>query len=213
MRKLLTLLLILPIGAWARATVIDVVAVDIGLSGGRLGITSDDPLSPGDQIGLAIMLNHNPYHDYSTYDGYVLSSMDLDLHISGPATLTAEQGIQPPPPGTLPITIEGVSQSGIEQMAGIFPTPPLGPRSLLQHVYDLFLECNGAGEVTVDLTLYGLSEYAPFNDGDGGPWPRWEAMNEEDLGDLLIYQIPEPITMALLALGALSLRRRGRSLS
>jgi hypothetical protein len=88
MKKLLVLMLVLGLASVASATVIDVVPVDVGTSGGRLG-GMDDMLQVGDVIGLKIVLNSNPYPGYSSYDGYLLSSMALKLDVVGPGSLDA----------------------------------------------------------------------------------------------------------------------------
>jgi hypothetical protein len=77
-------------------------------------------------------------------------------------------------------------------------------------MYDLLLTCTGGGDVAVDLTLAGLTEYAEFKTPSGGPYPEWTQAVDADLGSLVIHQegVPEPMTIALLGLGGLLLRRR-----
>ena len=227
MKKLLVLMLVLGLATAASATVIDVVPVDIGQSGGRTGGV-DDPLEESDVIGLKIVLNSNPYPgtSYPSYDGYILSSMDLDLHISGPGSLDAgTYGKQGPNwqanPGLSPFGVvdaDGDISNGLDQISGVALTP-VGPDLAgavpegVDLMWDLLLHCDGIGDVVIDLTLNGLTEYAVWSNGTGTgpseiPQSVWEAATENDLGDLVIHQIPEPMTVALLGLGGLFLRRR-----
>lgn len=218
MKKVLALLLVLGLASAASATVIDVVALDIGLSEGRLGLSELDPLQESDTIGLAIVLNHNPYPDYPSYDGYLLSSMDLDLHISGPASLDAGtynklgDPVWQYDPGLSPFVVNDNDYhnelgNGLDQIMGVALTPIAGPTDL---VWDLLLHCDGdVGSVVIDLTLNGLTQYSEYKTPGGAPYPGpWIDAVEGDLGDLVIYQIPEPITIALLGIGGLFLRRR-----
>lgn len=213
MKKLLAMLLVLSMASIANATVLDLVAVNIGQSGDRMGGV-EDPLEPSDTIGLKVVLNHNSYGGgYTSYDGYLLSSIDLDLHVSGPGTFSIPLSTK----GAIligrhlnldPFEIFDVTADGIGEVTAVAPSAILGPADIL---WDMFLHCDGPGDVTIDLTLFGLSQYSIFG-GAGGPEDatEWIDMTEGDLGDLVIHQIPEPITMALLGVGGLLLRRRRR---
>ena len=231
MKKLLAMCLVLSMASAANAILIDTVAPvlqvvtnDIGQSGGRTG-TYENPLQPSDVIGVAIIIGHNPYYTtYSpygplpTYDGYLVSSVDLDLHAVGPGSLSVNT-LKTGAPNvstdldsldlTLPVNGDIPRMQGIS-LAGI------GPSEFTEGWSDVIAEgilfhCDGPGQVLLDLTLFGLTEYSPYKDLNGGPFPDgWLPATEEDLGDLIIYQIPEPITMALLGLGGLGLLRRRR---
>ena len=216
MKKLLALLIILSIVNIAGAAVLKVVPVDIGQSDGRLG--TDDPqdmLHESDVIGLAIVLENNPFImnevPYPQYDGYYLSSMDVDLEVGGPGTLYVDEDMFGNPilgvnAGLSPFTWTGIAENAIAKMSGVALTP-IGPGEV-DIIWDLLLHCDGPGEVVINLTLNGLSEYAEAEAATtGGSWV-WAAMTEGDLGDLVIYQIPEPMTVALLGLGGLFLLRR-----
>jgi hypothetical protein len=206
MKKLLVLLLVLGMASMANAYIIEVVTNglgDLGHSG-----TINDRLEPSETIPIKIVLNYNPhyyYPGYVSYDGYMLSMMDLDLHVSGNGSFDAitkldgtikKRHVNFDPWGNSPVT-----DTGVDQMGGIAGTAiGPGPQDL---VWDMFIHCDGPGPIVVDLTLNGLSEYSPYN------YPRdWVALSEGDLGDLVIYNVPEPMTIALLGLGGLFLRRR-----
>ena len=79
----LALIFILPYAS--NATVIDVITQGNG-SKGHAG-TIIDPLEVGELIEIGLTLNHNPYPGWPSYDGYLLSSMDTKLSVSGPGSL------------------------------------------------------------------------------------------------------------------------------
>ncbi len=222
MKKVLALLLVLGLASIAGATVIDVVAVDVGLSEGRLGSSEEDKLLASDVIGIKLVLNHNPYPGsaYPSYDGYLLSSMDLDLHVVGAASMDAgtwdkthTNPIWQYNSGLSPFVVNDNNPwseigNGLDQITAVSLAGVSANLGAVDLMWDLLVHCEGDGNVLIDLTLNGLSEYAEYQTPGGGPYPEWIAMVEEDLGDLTIYQVPEPITLALLGLGGLFLRRR-----
>jgi hypothetical protein len=213
MKKVLALMLVLGMTSLASATIVDVVTVGVG-DLGHAG-TSTDPLYPSETIEIKIVLNADPDPTwyggggYPIYDGYWLSSMDLDLHVSGPGAL-AEKGTglatkmkhntgfgawaEPEP---------AVVDNAIAYLAGT--AAGNGIQGADDLVWNLVIHCEGNGIVDVDLTLHGTSEYSVYASTAGG---TWEKLTELDLGDLVIHQIPEPMTIALLGLGGLFLRRR-----
>jgi hypothetical protein len=89
-------------------------------------------------------------------------------------------------------------------------------------VWDFWLECTGIGPVVLDLDIYqpDKGEYCLYTDAtnaagypkEGGFWITYP-FTDACLGDLTIYQIPEPMTIALLGLGGIGLlsRRRRRA--
>jgi hypothetical protein len=212
MKKLLVLMLVLGLASAASAAVIEVVPVDVGQSGGRLGGV-DDPLEESDVIGIKIVLNGNPYPDYPSYDGYLLSSMDLDLHIVGPGSMDVGTVDKAGAPvwqynaGLSPFGVvdDGDISNGLDQIAGVALTPVQAGDLM----WDLLIHCDGPGDVVVDLTLNGQTDYSTFKTPSGQPYPgEWIMATQEDLKGLVIHQVPEPMTIALLGLGGLFLRRR-----
>ena len=223
MKKVLALILVLGMTSLANATIIDVVTVGLG-DMGHAG-TSEDPLVESETIAIQIVLNHNPYTGYPAFDGYGLDGMDLDLHVSGAGSLEVVQKEIMIAPGVFewvddlqyhedfgvwtqsdPLIVGnqiasmsgGVLEGGIQSQEGGTPL-----------VWNLLIHCDGRGEILVDLTLAGstrVSEY--WNSSTDEPYPEWFYAEEIHLGDLVLYSIPEPMTIALLGLGGLFLRRR-----
>lgn len=210
MKKLLAMLLVMVLGAAANGAVLEVVAYDVGQSEGRTG-TADNWLLVSDVLGVKIVVGHNPYAGYPSYDGYLVSSVDLDLHVVGPGSLSVETSktgdplvqtdldsliVDMPVNGDVP-RMQGISLAGV------------GPGSII--VDGLLYHHEAAGPALLDLTLLGLTEYSPYQTAIGNPYPGgWLAATEDDLGDRTIYEVPEPLTMVLLGIGGVGLwRRRG----
>jgi hypothetical protein len=226
MKKLLILMLVFGLASLANATVVDVVTVGLG-DMGHAG-TEEDPLEESEIIAIQIILNHNPYAGYPSYDGYFTDGVDLDLHVTGAGSLGVVQLLKkgiyyddlqhhadfavwaesdPLIVGNAIASMSGgVLTGGIHGAAGGTPL-----------IWNLYIHCDGDGPVNIDLTLND-GRYAPYGDPAGDPFyadfdPRngtWLAMVEADLGDLTIYQVPEPATIALLGLGSMFLMRRKR---
>jgi len=216
-------MLVLGMASMASATVIDVVAVGGG-SMGHAG-TSEDPLVPSETIAIQIVLNNNPYPGYPAFDGYGTDSVGVDLHVSGPGTLSVVQKEIMVSPGVFewvddlqhhadfsvwsqsdPLIVD----NQIAKMSGGVLEGLIKGEATL--IWNLIIHCDGEGEVVVDLTLQDVdsrySQYVNSSVTPMTPYPDWEPLLEGDLGDLVIHQIPEPMTIALLGLGGLFLRRR-----
>ena len=188
MKKILLIMLILGListsNAVAVETVIDVVAADVGTEG-HAG-TSGDPLVEGETIPIKLVLN----------SGFWLSSMDITLVVSGPGSLSVG-----------PIVTKAGTIYQLEGNSGIVLTPVFsvaengnipsntidrfqaitGPSSPIAGaddlVWNMFVTCTGGGDVPIDLTIYGLSEYSA-----GAAGPPWAIMSDVDLGGLTLYQ-------------------------
>lgn len=223
MKKIVVFMLVLGMASMAaQAVIIDVRTVGLG-SDGHKG-TSTDPLIPSEIIEIEIFVVVNPYtyqgKAYPTYDGYAIIGMDLDLHVSGPGSLEVGQIDLK---GTLFDDLQHHDGFGVwsessplivdNQIAKLKggALPGSEPRAGEVLVYNLFIHCEGIGNVLVELTLG--AEGGKYKDFTPGPLvdPPVIDLLEGDLGELVIHQIPEPMTLGLLALGGLGLLRRRRA--
>jgi PEP-CTERM motif-containing protein len=227
MKKILALLLVFGLASVASAGIINVVTVGTG-SMGHAG-TINDPLDISETIEIKIVMPQTLYPGWPSYNGALLSSMDLDLHVAGPGTLDASEYVGKAEPyspvinghaNIAPFIVQDNGSAdpldwfiadGLDRMGGVATNPvdsSLGDQDL---VWGLIFHCDGYGEVLLDLTLNGLTEIAEFKTPTGDPFEGWRPIMEEELGDLVIHQIPEPVTMTLLGLGGLALIRRRRA--
>ena len=198
MRKLCAVLMVLAMTSTASAGLINLqVDTDTGHGippGGWADNNENGIIDASDDIYLTITL------PAGTSDGY-----NLDIDVTGPGTLS-EYGGGPlanhalaVSEGMFPMTYSGIGGDGnIDQiMHQDFMGAWAGPIDL---VWGLVLHCDGVGPVTLDLTLNGATR---VDLGAG-----WINLEEGDLGNLTIVQVPEPATLVLLGLGGLFLRRR-----
>ena len=204
------------VGSLVEGAVLEVVTYDVGYSEGRTG-TPGLPLEGGDIVGVAIVVGHNPYPGFPSYDGYLVSSVDIDLHVVGPGSLNFD-GDKCKCGGAIfftdldSMTLEQppVVNGDIPRMQGISLAGLGAGGCVIDRAY--YRVDEAYAEVAVlDLTLYGLSEYSPYKTASGGPYPGgWVAMTEDDLGDLVVNLVPEPLTMGLLGFAGMAIWRRRR---
>jgi hypothetical protein len=178
--------------------------------------TASDPLIPSEQIYVDILLNLNPHPTNSSYDGYLLSMFDVDMQVTGPGTLGMDS-VRTWHPNLGPTNDSSLSVSN-NRIENIMASSWYGVAGDAVLVSGIWVECVNFGQIIVDLTLGGLTQYAPYNIGYTGPgtFPEggWIDVTDPQLGDLILGDIivyatvPEPATMALFALGALALRKR-----
>jgi hypothetical protein len=184
MKKCLILLLVLGMASLAHAGQINVVM------SGYDDLDQSDSITESDIVYIKIALA-----DGATSDGY-----DLDLHVSGPGTLMEVDGGPTPnhQQGVGMWAYSGIENNGIAQMTEAH----LFGQFTGDLIWGLAIHCDGEGDVLVDLTLKDARV-----DPAGGD--AYQQLTEADLGDLVIVQVPEPMTIALLGLGGLlALRRR-----
>ena len=101
------------------------------------------------------------------------------------------------------ITTGDIFTSGAGPVAGV----PAGGTTATGIIYNLWIEVDVAdGSLLLDMTLdagAGTSSYkAHYSDAS------WITMVGADVGSLTLLTVPEPMTIALLGLGGLFLRRK-----
>ena len=251
MKKLLIFMLVFGMASLANATVIDLV-IDKQMNyeaGGIGGVqqygddsshagTSADPIGAGETLHLVMSLqwiqDSFPGGGYPSYDGYLLSAMDLTLTVSGGGSLMVNANKKN-------VDVWGMhtnwSITGTPTIASdVLDTSPfasnfnnigvtnglLAGGSDQDLLFNFYVTADGSGD---EITLtWGLAatppaagQYADYT-GDGSVEdPTWQDIGTGSLGGQLygtgnmqIYTVPEPMTVLLLGLGGLFLRRRRR---
>lgn len=211
MKKLLALVLVLGLASVASAGIVDVVTDNVG------------DVTQGQVVNVKLVLNENiAFPTYPSYDGYLLSSFDFRLAVTGPATLAA--GISGK--GTAILADANVSpfsftdvpgDQTIEQMTGVATNPVNAEDGAVDLVWNILLTVDADAApgalITVDLILNGTSQYSVDSlPGSNAPYSGWQNATDEDLGDASMnVVVPEPMTMSLLAIGGMALIRRRRA--
>lgn len=191
MKKWLVLFLCSAIVPLAQAGLINVI------TSGGIDLNENDTTDPLDIIFIKIKIA----------EGHTTTSYDLGLNVTGPGRLVGyDQGsgiTGPGPSGTLgnhaASDLGGalwlysgiIDHHTIAQMHDVSFTPMSGDL-----VWALAVVCEDVGQIGVDLTLAGDS----YVDG--------VRLTTEDLGDTSISVVPEPMTLILLGLGVVMLRKR-----
>jgi len=225
MKKVLALMLVLGMTSFVNASVIDIVPVGVG-DLGHAG-TSSDPLEAGETIMLKMVLNwvpgSFPAGTYPSYDGYLLSAMDLSLTFGSGGTLDVVKNAKGVPQWGE--HADWTFTGGPTIVGNVLTTGPyasnadnigvtnglLAGGSNQDILWNFYWTCDGTGGI-VPIT-WGLAtvpgQYADYT-GDGiVPDPEWKDITLSDLGGItIIHQVPEPMTIALLGLGGLFLRKR-----
>jgi hypothetical protein len=220
MKKFVTLLMVLGMASVANATIIDAVTDGVG-SLGHTG-RADSKLDVGETIQIALILNdndsitNNPTYgpDYSYADGYWLSSMDLKITLSGPGTID-QKGITGPKllKSHAGFASFGWSEDGgdkdISQLSGVASGDGIGGNDTAILVWNLLVTVTneGGSEIGVALSHNIAGDYSNFPVSWGDSFSK---MGDGDLGDLTLYCVPEPMTIALLGLGSLGMFYRRR---
>jgi len=187
-------MLVLGLASVANAGLVDVV-IDTA-NGGHLDNNANGIIDASDDIRIKITTS------------LMLAGFDLDLNVLGPATLGEYVVGATLGPGATGLAGNHVSD-GMGGMMWVYsgivgnsiPTmadATFGAGMTGDLVWALTLHCDGPGPVNVNLTLGAGASY------DVGGY----VVTPADLNHLVIQQIPEPATIALLGLGCLLLRRR-----
>jgi len=196
MKKLLVLMMVLGMASMASAT------LQLSVNGDLDPVDSEYTIAPSEELILDIWTNAPIANLTGTY--YILAANTALAHInnmSGVAVIIAPDtvadsgmtilsGLSPVADlgwglGYLPVGIDGVG-------GGAFDSDTTAATPAGSTLFDLFnFHCLAPGDVMLQL------------------WESPNAENQWTLSDsVIIHQIPEPITMALLGLGGLFLRRR-----
>jgi hypothetical protein len=199
MKKLLIFMLVLGLASVANAGLVDVV-IDTG-RGGHVDNNGNGVIDASDDIHIKITTS------------LMLAAFDLDLNVLGTGTLGEYWDLDffgapcfGPGPTGLPgchandgmggamWVYSGIIGNSIPTMADA----TFGPGMTGDLVWALTIHCTGEGPVNVNLTT------AP-----GGTYDvMGYVVTPADLNHLVITQVPEPMTIMLLGLGGLLLRRR-----
>ncbi len=211
MKKLLIFMLVLGMASLANATVVQLEVDVAGSISGNYGTGTGDLLVVGDQVKLKVTLTDlDNYPTSPAYDGYVLSTLGVSLNSDADADLYKFTAFATKPKSVLSPLIANVSGGNFTDLGGASIAAggvgyPAGMGNPI--IWNLWLDITTAdGSTTIDMVL---------NTGMGPSTATllvepvsYFNLVESDLGDLVLYTVPEPATVALLGLGGLFLLRR-----
>ena len=196
MKKLLVLMLVLGFASMAQGAIyFQVEADESTYTDGWEDVNDNQKLDASDYIYIKIVLQ-----------GATTMAYDLDLHISGPGTLSEHSG-GPSSNYQTNMASMGFTYSGIDENGNIdqmMDAVMMGSFVVGDLVWGLRVHCEGEGRVDLDLTLGGLTKVTPTGGSE-------ITITEDNLGGMSFDQVPEPMTLGLLALGSLALLRRRRT--
>ena len=220
MKKLFVMLMILGMVSLTNAGVVDVVADGVG-DMGHAG-TELDRLEPGESIYVKIVINPNNEAANPPFKGYAIDLLEVDLTANTNATINIEQyvgyyGTYDAIGENADWDLTSFSDNGdsISLSYGDLQAINCGAAQVpVDLIWNLIVTVdeNPSGDMApVDLSLAGIVHVAKaYNttlNSELAAFPFWNAV-ESELGDLTLYIVPEPMTIALLGLGGLFLRRR-----
>jgi len=186
MKKLLIFMLVLGMASLANAT------LQISVDGNKEPVDSEIWLLPSQEIFLDIWttnditpgVNEDPI-PFMEPGALALVATTLDGQISGGVNVSAEPSLYVYPYDSY------TGKTGIWASLTLATAPKLAAGSVM--INEIIFHCDGPGDVLIELIydpaypVYGMSPV---------------------LDSVIIHQIPEPATIALLGLGCLLLRRR-----
>jgi hypothetical protein len=188
MKKLLVLALVLSLATMANAA----LTLQINVTGGVENPDGSYTLMPSDHLTIAISTPGGVLTDADQGDYLMLSDVGLGAISGGVIENSATWWVNTLFDGAVaagapvPAGMDGVWGS-----VGIFTGFTIPAGSVLFTLIDF--HCEGEGDTVISIYT---------NDWNNIPGP------EQLLDTVVIHQIPEPMTMALLGLGGLFLRRR-----
>jgi len=188
-KMLLALVLLGAMSTLASAAVIQPVITS--LNGEPINATQEITIKPSDVINFDLM--------YTQDTAMKLLSLDVivNVGVEGPGTLDATALTFPFNEGFNGVIGERVGKQ-VAVITGSFNG--MGTGILIDH---FLMHCDAPGDVIISVL--------PNTAAGGSLYVDGMTMYDGDFGTAIVHQIPEPMTMSLLALGGLGLIRRRRA--